>query len=262
VHGEGGYVGVWAVNDRNQGAGVVATCGRPGWAGDFYGDVRVSGNLTVVNGNKPFQIDHPLDPQNKYLLHHSVESSDRMNVYDGVAYLDEDGSAWVDLPEWFEALNGDFRYQLTAVGGSAPELHVAEEITDNRFRIAGGQGGMKVCWQVTGTRKDAWAAANPFEVEQEKPQEERGRYLQPELYGAPQEQRVMIVPQEERLRQTRQEESPEPPQYPLPPQEEPAPQAPQMPPDFSFFELIRLQREHQRQLDELRGQIEELRRRL
>ena len=184
------------------GAGVFGLRTDPaGVAGFFDGGVTVAnGDLTVVNGNKPFKIDHPLDPENKYLLHNAVESSERKNVYDGVALLDEDGKVWVDLPEWFEALNGDFRYQLTAVGGSAPELHVAEEITENGFKIAGGQVGMKVCWQVTGTRKDAWAAANPFEVEQEKPQEERGRYLQPDLYDAPEEQRITIVPQEERLR--------------------------------------------------------------
>jgi hypothetical protein len=65
---------------------------------------------------------------------------------------------------------------------------VAEEIYGNSFKIAGGEGGMKVCWQVTGTRKDPWAAANPFEVEQEKSHEERGRYLQPDLYDASEEQ--------------------------------------------------------------------------
>src|SRR5215213_2166399 len=152
------------------------------------------GGIKVVNGPKAFQIDHPLDPQNKYLVHNAVESSEMKNVYDGVARLDEEGSAWVDLPEWFEALNGDFRYQLTAVGGSAPGLHVAEELSENRFKIAGGQEGIKVCWQVTGSRKDRWAAANPFEVEQEKREEERGRYLEPGLYDAPEEQRVMIGP--------------------------------------------------------------------
>jgi hypothetical protein len=116
------------------------------------------------------------------------------NVYDGVVELDEEGASWVELPEWFEALNGDFRYQLTAVGRAAPELHVAEEIASNRFRIAGGEEGMKVCWQVTGVRKDKWAEANPFEVVQEKLEEERGRYLQPHLYDAPEEQRAMAPP--------------------------------------------------------------------
>ena len=186
------------------------------------------------------------------------------NVYDGVAHLDEDGSVWVNLPEWFEALNGEFRYQLTAVGGPAPELHIAEEVSENRFKIAGGRVGMKVCWQLTGTRKDRWAAANRFEVEQEKPQEERGRYLDPSLYDAPEEQRVTIVPQEERLRQMRQE-APQAPQTPPrvappgfgePPQpSQTSPGAPQMPPDFDFVSL-----QQQQQIDELRGQIEELRR--
>jgi len=163
-------------------------------AGLFNGPVDVFGDLIVVNGNKPFKIDHPLDPPNKYLLHNAVEAPERKNVYDGLARLDEEGAAWVELPEWFEALNGDFRYQLTAVGGAMPNLHVAEEVSENRFKIAGGQEGMKVCWQLTGTRKDPWAAANPFEVEQEKPQEERGRYLEPGLYDAPEEQRVMMEP--------------------------------------------------------------------
>jgi hypothetical protein len=62
------------------------------------------------------------------------------------------------------------RYQLTALGGAAPNLHVAEEI-ENRFKIAGGEERMKICWQVTGSRKDPWAAANPFEVEREKREE-------------------------------------------------------------------------------------------
>ena len=158
---------------------------------DVGGHLEVYGTLHVNTGVKNFKIDHPLDPKNKYLLHTCVESSEMKNVYDGIAQLDEDGAAWVDLPKWFEALNGDFRYQLTAVGGAAPNLHVAAEIYENRFKIAGGERGMKVCWQVTGARKDPWAAANPFEVEQEKPERDQGRYLQPDLYGAPEEQRVI-----------------------------------------------------------------------
>jgi hypothetical protein len=180
--------GVWG-ETNGVGFGVFGrSTGPTKFAGVF------DGHMVVFNGNKYFKIDHPLDPENRYLLHTCVESSEMKNVYDGVARLDEDGAAWVDLPEWFEALNGDFRYQLTAVGGASPDLHVAEEISENRFKIAGGPEGMKVCWQVTGSRKDRWAAANPFEVEQEKSEEERGRYLQPDLYDAPEEQRVMIGP--------------------------------------------------------------------
>jgi hypothetical protein len=212
----------------------IGVFGR-GPAGAGTGGV-FDGGITVVLGPKNFKIDHPLDPENRYLLHTCVESSEMKNVYDGVARLDEDGAAWVDLPEWFEALNGDFRYQLTAVGGSAPNLHVAEEIYENRFKIAGGQEGMKVCWQVTGSRKDPWAAANPFEVEQEKPEEERGRYLEPSLYDAPEEQRVMIGP----IAAAVEEE--------------------QRPPEPSGIDFARLEEERLRELDEWRRLVEEQRR--
>ena len=185
----------------------IAT-GSAGFAGGFLGPVLVSGHLLVIGGldvigTKNFKIDHPSDPENKYLVHTCVESSEMKNVYDGAARLDEDGSAWVELPDWFEALNGDFRYQLTAVGGAAAGLHVAEEISGRRFKIAGGEAGMKVCWQVTGSRKDPWAAANPFEVEQEKREQERGRYLEPGLYDAPEEQRITVEPVAATLRAPR-----------------------------------------------------------
>jgi hypothetical protein len=181
------------------GSGVHGICLNPDFSLNRVGGL-FEGGIKILNGIKPFTIDHPLDPQNKYLVHTSVESSEMKNIYDGIARLDNDGVVWVELPEWFEALNGDFRYQLTAIGGSAPNLHVAEEISENRFKIAGGEAGMKVCWQVTGSRRDPWAAANPFQVEQEKREQERGRYLDPSLYDAPEEQRVMIVAAEEEQR--------------------------------------------------------------
>jgi hypothetical protein len=214
--------------------------------------VDIYGALNVYSPDQHFKIDHPLDPQNKYLTHSAVESSERKNVYDGVMQLDADGTASVDLPEWFEALNGEFRYQLTAVGGAAPNLHVAEEISENRFRIAGGEGGMTVCWQVTGTRKDAASAANPFKVEEEKPQEERGRYLQPSLYGAPEEQSVM------RARMGVMKEPPQPPQIPQPAGFEP-PGAPPVAPGVSAPGLGSMEVEYRRQIAELREQMEELR---
>jgi hypothetical protein len=193
--------GQWApaVFGQNRGPNGIGVLGRDdspsgGLAGYFKGKTEVEGNFRVLGGfAKNFRIDHPLAPAEKYLDHTCVESSERKNVYDGVERLDEDGSAWVELPEWFEALNKDFRYQLTAIGGAAPELYVAEEISDNRFRIAGGKAEMKVCWQISGIRSDLGAEANPMVVEEDKPEEERGRYIQPELYGAPKEQRIMMV---------------------------------------------------------------------
>ena len=147
-----------------------------------------SGNLHVRGqifaGVKDFEIDHPLDPKNKNLYHTSVESSEMMNIYTGNTILDNSGEAVVSLPKWFEALNADFRYQLTAIGAAAPNLHVAREIAQHQFIIAGGAPGMKVSWQVTGVRHDAFAKAHPLTVEAVKSERERGHYLHPEAYGS------------------------------------------------------------------------------
>ncbi|MFZ0668501.1 MAG: hypothetical protein WAM97_22315 [Acidimicrobiales bacterium] len=111
-----------------------------------------------------------------------MESPDMMNVYNGNVTLDTEGTATVDLPDWFEALNRDYRYQLTAIG--APTVvYVSKEIVNGQFGIAGGNANQKVSWQVTGIRQDAWANANRIPIEVDKKDEDRGRYLHPELFG-------------------------------------------------------------------------------
>jgi hypothetical protein len=191
-----GGTGVYGYSE--DGSGVVGSSAG-GVAGAFLGDVRVTGRLETSGGG--FGIDHPLDPENKYLAHSFVGSLDMKTVYDGVVVLDETGVAWVELPQWFEALNRDYRYQLTAIGAPAPRLHVNEEISDCRFRVAGGEPGMKVSWQVTGIRKDKWAEASPLRIEQEKAAGERGRYQHPELHGGSIEKSLDLPLHEERLRQ-------------------------------------------------------------
>jgi hypothetical protein len=78
------------------------------------------------------------------------------NIYDGAVSMDTNGEAVVEMPEWFGALNRDFRYLLIALGAPVPGLYIAEELANNRFKISGGMAGMKVSWQVTGIRQDAW----------------------------------------------------------------------------------------------------------
>jgi hypothetical protein len=107
-----------------------------------------------------------------------------MNVYNGVVVLDEKGEATVELPSYFGTLNKDFRYQLTCIGGFAP-VYVSEEIHANRFSIAGGKPGLKVSWQVTGIRQDAWANAHRIQVEVEKSPTEKGKFLYPVELGHP-----------------------------------------------------------------------------
>lgn len=182
VYGQTTTTGGYGVEGYNpNGIGVRGNGGV--FAGQFLGNVQVTGTLSKAAGS--FQIDHPLDPAGKYLYHSFVESPDMKNLYDGVATLDARGEARVELPAWFGALNRDVRYQLTAIGRSAPGLYVADEIDGGRFRIAGGQPGQRVSWQVTGTRRDAYAEAHRIPVEVDKPANERGRYLHPELFGQP-----------------------------------------------------------------------------
>lgn len=172
--------GVVAVS--NEGTAFVAM-GAEGGAGHFIGDVFVQGTLRKNGGQ--FVIDHPLDPANRYLNHAFVESAEMKNLYDGVVELDERGEAEIALEDWCEALNQDFRYQLTPIGGPAPDLHVARELSGNRFAIAGGEPRMRVSWQLTGVRHDPYALAHPLEVDEEKPEQERGYYLSPDLYDQP-----------------------------------------------------------------------------
>jgi hypothetical protein len=177
-----GVVGDASGTGTNYGVYGGAAGGATNWAGYFDGDVRITG--TVVNPAPALEIDHPLDPAGRYLRHPAVHSSEMKNVYDGVVVLDSAGEAWVELPDWFGALNTDFRYQLTAIGAPGPNLYIADEVTANRFRVAGGEPGMKVSWLLTGVRHDAYAEAKGVEVEVRKRADERGMYLAPEAHGA------------------------------------------------------------------------------
>jgi hypothetical protein len=159
--------------------------------GVTIGTLDVTMALTKPAGT--FKIDHPLDPANKYLYHSFVESPDMKNIYDGVAVLEANGEAVVTLPDWFQALNRDFRYQLTTIGGFAP-VYIAEEVQNNQFKIAGGKAGIKVSWQVTGIRQDAFANAHRIQVEVDKAPGDRGHYLHPELFGAPATTRIGYEP--------------------------------------------------------------------
>lgn len=178
----GSGIGVYGYQ-AGSGWGVYGSVGNAlGYAGYFSGRVNVTGALSKGSGT--FKIDHPLDPTNKYLYHSFVESPDMKNIYDGVVVLDANGQAEITLPEWFGALNKDYRYQLTCIGGFA-QVYISKEVANNRFSIAGGTPGLKVSWQLTGIRKDPYAEKNRVQVEENKPENERGKYLYPEAYGLP-----------------------------------------------------------------------------
>jgi hypothetical protein len=172
------------------GNGVVAINQGGGNAASFYGNVQITGTLTKGGGS--FKIDDPIDPAGKYLSHSFVESPDMKNIYDGNVTTDAHGYATITLPPYFEALNRDFRYQLTTFGVFSQAI-VAREIKDGKFTVRTSKPHVKVSWQVTGIRHDAWANANRIPNEEEKPANEQGKYLHPELFGAGPEKSVIAT---------------------------------------------------------------------
>jgi len=189
--GEGLFAGGGISALGEGGAGLFAIGGDGplgfGRAGSFAGDVVITGNLSKGGGS--FKIDHPLDPENRYLYHSFVESPDMMNIYNGNTVTNDNGFAIVTLPAYFEVLNRDFRYQLTVLGTFAQAI-VAEEIKDNRFVVRTNAPNVKVSWQVTGIRQDGWANKNRIKVVEEKPEREHGYYLHPEAFDQPEERGV------------------------------------------------------------------------
>jgi len=200
VSGSGGAYGVYGTSgaggigggfyNTSNGDALFAYNQSGGYAGFFDGDVDVDGNLSKAGGS--FKIDDPLDPANKYLYHSFVESPDMMNIYNGNVTTDVQGHAVVQLPEWFETLNRDFRYQLTVIGQFAQAI-VASEVSKHQFTIKTDKPNVKVSWQVTGIRQDAWANAHRIPVEVSKAPSDRGFYLHPELFGAPIEKSIAVA---------------------------------------------------------------------
>jgi hypothetical protein len=144
------------------------------------GDATVSG--TISKGGGSFKIDHPLDPYNKYLYHSFVESPDMMNVYNGNITTNAQGEAVVEMPDWFEALNKEFRYQLTVIGAFAQAI-IKEELKGNKFSILTDKPEVRVSWQITGIRKDQFAEENRIPVEENKKATEIGTLLYPSKAG-------------------------------------------------------------------------------
>jgi hypothetical protein len=210
--GTDGGVGVGAYNSST-GDALFAENQSGGFAAFFLGDVDVDGTLSKAGG--AFKIDHPLDPAEKYLYHSFVESPDMMNIYNGNVTTDAQGYAIVTMPDWFEALNRDFRYQLTVIGTFAQAI-VATEMANGSFSIKTDKPNVKVSWQVTGVRQDAWANAHRIPVEQAKPEKERGSYLHPELYGAPEEKSIAWARHPETMKRAK-EHQPLPAPLRLPP---------------------------------------------
>ena len=90
-----------------------------------------------------------------------------MNIYNGNVITNQAGIAVISLPDYFESLNKDFRYQLTCIGQFAQAI-ISEKIMNNQFTIQTDKPCVEVSWQVTGIRQDQAALASGYTVEVSK----------------------------------------------------------------------------------------------
>jgi hypothetical protein len=156
-----------------------------------YG-VYANGDMGA-SGTKSFMIDYPLDPENKYLKHYSIESDQVLLQYRGMETFDSNGEAIAQLPEYYNAININASYQLTAVGAAMPNLYIKRKVDEtNTFVIAGGVPGKEVSWLVISERNDPYMQYYTDQRENiiEKPVNQRGKYLIPEIYGQPEEKSI------------------------------------------------------------------------
>ncbi|HBS85987.1 MAG: hypothetical protein A2W91_08475 [Bacteroidetes bacterium GWF2_38_335] len=191
IYGENSSTGT---TDNNIGVAGIGWVGVYGVSNDGTGYGVFSDSDFGCSGTKSFVIDHPQDPQNKFLKHFCMESPEVLNVYRGTITLDASGEATVNLPEYFSSVNINFTYQLTPVGAACPGLYISREVEGNSFAVAGGAPGTKISWVVYAERNDPYLQQNPQskQVVVEKRQEAKGKYLMPQLYGQTADKKMVI----------------------------------------------------------------------
>ena len=189
---------LYAVNTGNDGNGVFceASVGTGAWAiwarsttgraGQFSGNVNVTGSLSKGSGS--FLIDHPLDPLNKTLRHNFVESPENLCLYRGKVKLDENGQAIVKMPDYFVALTKETEATviLTPIG-KVPFLTSYEWNEDYTFFYIYGQPTGEVSYQVLADRDDPVMRMlyKPVEEEKGNGNFEKGYLIYPKAYGYP-----------------------------------------------------------------------------
>lgn len=188
--GRGAGSGVVGEASANGGIGVVGRLGpgvSSGLAGQFLGNVDVTGS--ILGPIAGMQIDHPLHPAEQFLSQAYVSAPEMTSQYSGNVITGPDGFAVVKLPEYVEALNSDFRYNLTVIGQFAQAI-VASELEGGSFTIQTDRPNVKVSWLVIGVRQDPYAMGQPLQVEAAKTGDEVNRYLYPQGYGLGAESRL------------------------------------------------------------------------
>jgi hypothetical protein len=185
------------------GKGYWGVVGEDRYLGGVAGAYGVFSNGDFgATGVKTFIIDHPMDPENKFLKHFSTESNEVLNIYRGNAVFAENGEAIIELPDYYDAINTNPSYNLTPVGGFA-QLYIKEEISEGKFIIGGGTEGLKVSWTIYSERNDPYLRNYPEKkaVEVEKREGQKGKYVMPQLYNQPMDKKMIQSEDKEKAEQ-------------------------------------------------------------
>ena len=137
------------------------------------GNANVSGTFSATTKN--FVIGHPLDPENKELIHSSLEGPEVGVYYRGEGQL-ENGKAIIELPNYFEALTRkeNRTVLLTPKFDSHEPISnlAASAVQNGRFSaraIDQNNPSQKFYWEVKAVRADI----APLEVERLKTEKEK-----------------------------------------------------------------------------------------
>ncbi|MBN1755759.1 hypothetical protein JW877_06050, partial [bacterium] len=176
------------VNGFNSIIGVYGAQGDGHYAGYFSGDVYVNGTLSKTGGS--FLIDHPDDPLNKTLRHNFVESPENLCLYRGKAVLNSEGSARIEMPDYYSSLTKEEEATVTLTSIGKP-FNVGYDWNDNFtvFTIY-GEPNREVSYMVLADRDDPVMQRLKKPVVESKGPENNipsGVLFNPEAYGYPKE---------------------------------------------------------------------------
>jgi len=205
VFGENYDQGTPANGIGTAGTGYWGVVGEDRYLGAVGGAIGVLANGELAaTGTKTFMIDHPTEPENKFLRHFSAESNEVLNIYRGNVTFDANGEAVVEMPDYYDLINKNPSYQLTPIGGYM-QLFIKEKLENGQFVIGGGTVGAEASWTVYAERNDPYLQQYPFhrDVEIEKREGQKGKYLMPQLYGESMDKKMIRTSGKTKVEQTK-----------------------------------------------------------
>jgi hypothetical protein len=103
---------------------------------------------------KTFVIDHPKDPENKYLVHGCLEGPESGVYYRGTAKVTDNHSTIVALPDYVPGWAKNFTVTVTAIYDGKVKMYATSKVDDSlgQFTVYGENGEFN--WIAVGQRAE------------------------------------------------------------------------------------------------------------